>query len=180
MLYQISASDVENEADKLIITVDGTRYDENGRVLPPIEIPHPSIGREAVLKPLRNKKYLRTDKEVFQDYLTASWAPSDGYTIEKGTELTATIGISGSKEFTNKVKGSGMFQLSLTKSYSVQTHIPADSSRDNKLAYYADFKVYTCEIWRVEYNQEEIISETMIERGTVKEPADSYVRVVYR
>lgn len=161
-----------------IITVDGTLYDADGKVLP---TPEEVIAPQGVLHPIRNKRKISTEKKVFTNvYLTGAWANSSGYVVSKGTDITATIKIEATKEFSNAVTASAMFQLDYTRTYRVDTNIPANSARESKLGLYADYDVYTCEKWRVEYNQEEIILETMEERGTVREPTDCYVKVVYK
>ncbi|RBP02516.1 hypothetical protein [Rossellomorea aquimaris] len=112
----------------------------------------------------------------FVKYLTSTWQGADNYRWSSTT--TTSLTVSGSADAT--IKDTIKVQLGLSgsysKSYSVTISIPADPSRDNRLALYGDFNKYY-----VKYQEKMGGAVVHTSYHYAYEPTrDQYLRVVYR
>lgn len=123
----------------------------------------------------------RLDEFVFVEYLTPSWAPSEGYVWSKSTSVSWSY--SGDAVFCERIQLTLGLSKTRTTTYSVAVQIPADSSRWSKLALYSDFFLQKYYVDRDVYNLEGQIVSThkRIDSGSTYTPAEeSYLYVCYK
>ena len=113
----------------------------------------PSYAIENELKPnsvqvpvsykVLSKNYISTVERHVR-YITSDWTKASQYTVADGTSQGYSIGFSATAEsiFKTAVKACGQFTISRTKTYTVTTYIPANKTKDSKLAFKADYKKY--------------------------------------
>lgn len=112
----------------------------------------------------------------FVKYLTNSWSPASTYTWSESTTTNLTVSGSVTAEIKNAIKTQLGLTASKTQTYGVGITIPANSSKDSKLALYSDFNKYY-----VKY--EEKMGGKVIKSSNhyVYEPtSDTYLRVKYK
>lgn len=124
------------------------------------------------------------DECVFVRYLTDSWANSDGYDWIETNQVTLGWSGSISTECRNAIVAELGLAGSVSTSYSVNTHIPADPNRPNKLAYGSDFIVQSVSCQKTAHIVYSGGTNTIVydrEYGTYKEPTeDTYLYIVYK
>lgn len=101
-------------------------------------------------KVLKNKTYKGNRTRVIK-WKTTAWAKASKYVLKSGTSVSASFSVSAtSGSFpSSDVKKAGNFQGSISKTWSTETHIPANKTEYSKLALKARDKMYTGTLYSV-------------------------------
>ncbi len=162
------------------IVVDGSQYDENGNII--YDTKDFQIGTRAnpfqTYYLVKNKLYEGTKKKL-TCFLTGAWAPASQYTINEGEQYTSGLTVSLGAAFKNGITASGAFTNSKTIIYAVTTFIPANSSKNSKLAQFTKYKAYSADLYSYRSNGIQQMPENFIDSGEVNEPKSIYIEVAY-
>ncbi|WP_304509041.1 hypothetical protein [Anaerotignum sp.] len=174
----VYASDKKDFVENIV--VDGNEYDEYGNIIydtKDIEIVTRANPFQTYYT-VKNKDYEGTIKKL-TSFLTGAWAPASQYTIDEGKSYTSGLTVSLGRTFKNGITASGEFTNSKTISYDVTTYVPANSSKNSKLAKFTKYKIYSADLYSYRSNGIQQTSEKFIDSGKVYEPKSIYIQVAY-
>ncbi|MCD8354542.1 MAG: hypothetical protein LUC47_09580, partial [Clostridiales bacterium] len=129
---------------------------------------------------IKNSSYVKKVKSRLS-YLTDVWVKTSKYNLEGTHSATSSLSVEATSGiFTlSKIKATGKYTTSFTKSISVEVTIEADSSKFSRLAFYQEKKKYKGDLYHVANSGISKV-ETKVGSGYSYVPSDIYIQVVYK
>ncbi|WP_430535096.1 hypothetical protein [Listeria rocourtiae] len=125
-----------------------------------------------------------TYERKFHSYLTTSWAKANKYTVSKSVTATSSVSANISTAGLKWLKANFSYNNTRTTKSSIGTTIPANSSKNSKLAFDVKYKKHTYDDTTkykfYETNTNKYSYQTKTYRVTPTVPVDSYIYVKYQ